>query len=46
MLKDAPIRAYIPASDVERARCSTKKSLGVIFVHTRCIVSINAVTAP
>jgi hypothetical protein len=33
-------------SDVERARCSTKKSLGVIFVHTRCIVSINAVTTP
>jgi hypothetical protein len=34
------------ASDVERAVCSTKRSIGVIMVTTACHVYINAVTAP
>jgi hypothetical protein len=33
-------------SDVERAHCNTHRSLGVLFLHTRCTVFVNAVTAP
>jgi hypothetical protein len=33
-------------SDIERAHCTSMRSLGVLFLDTRCTVFVNAVTAP
>jgi hypothetical protein len=34
------------ASDVERAHCTSNRSIGVLFLKTRCTVYVNALTAP